>query len=211
MRTPLLAALVLSLVVAESALAQGSTPAILIFFDVSASLLPEERVASIVHVKAVLGGLKAGTAYAVFPVQLHTEENSPAILGSVPTSTSRLKERSDREQWAQRVEELGSTLSALQKRDEDFETDNRSCIADSLRVAEKYFREYPAGSYRRELIYISDMVEECESGALGSFDLSKKDIAADIARVKNVDAVASLEDVAVTVIVPSAALSPDRG
>ncbi len=80
---------------------------------------------------------------------------------------------------------------------------NASCIIDSLPFAQRFFRRYDPNEYQYELIYLSDMLEDCESRLLGQKIILTNSVTQ---FPKNIDfrEKVDLSTVRITVVVPAA-------
>lgn len=186
------------------------TTVALIFSDVTSSLVQQEskRVAALTA--DVLDALPPGTNYAVYPIQMETQRLAPIREGTVTAGRGTTADLAIKQQ---RREELDQAITELYEqtrkvRDHgslEGRPDNHSCILNSLTFAEQQFRQFAdRDRYDLELIFISDMIEECNRTPMRRpITLAKKDISKEIKLAETVDLSLNLSAARVTMIIPS--------
>lgn len=94
-------------------------------------------------------------------------------------------------------------LSRYREINADIESQNfpRSCIIQTLEVAHRIFLQFPSrNQYAYELIYLSDMLEECEDSPVGKIFLTDKNYNHAEKKIRKYSPAFSLSDVNLTVI-----------
>ena len=187
------------------------TTVALIFSDVTSSLVPEEsrRVATLTA--DVLDGLPPGAKYAVYPIQVETQRLTTVQEGMVAAGTNEQAAASAVKQ--QRRKELDQAITDLYeqiKRVRDHGSsvgrpDNHTCILNALGFAADQFRQFSdRDKYELELIFISDMIEECNRTPLHRpIALAKRDISNEIELAETTDLSLDLSAARVTIVIPS--------
>jgi hypothetical protein len=180
---------------------------LLLWCDVTSSLkeLEIEEVSRIAT--AVLDHLPAGSKYVVYPIHTETERPVPIIksgplLGDAPTEDYADANATSN---AERADLIKKEIARLYKENkEKHPDDRRTCILNTLAASSRFFSQFD-DHYDPELIFVSDMVEDCSNTPL------KQNIQLDKQRfsetIKLVDSFASPPDLSklrITIIVPTA-------
>lgn len=178
---------------------------VFLFCDVTNSLNPSESVTVAAMAARVLNSLPPGTAYRIFPIQAATERLTPL---NESESVIRPKEEDENLQAAieqRRQEELAGKLSALYQRTNRNQNDNRTCILNALGFAANQLKDYPVEkNYERDLVIISDMLEECNDTPFGrTVDIRKLDITAELNLAKSFPEGVDFSGVTINVITPA--------
>lgn len=143
---------------------------VLIWCDVTKSLLDSERGKVADLAANILDKLPADAEYALYPIQRETE--TPTDITRVNASVGDVDEIPD-DVKASRREAIKKNMDEFYKKaNAPRQPDKRTCILNTLGFAERYFRGTDTEKYEPILIYISDMIEQCEQTPLGrSVDL----------------------------------------
>lgn len=143
---------------------------VLIFSDVTSSLLPSENKEVVDLTCSVIDSLLPGTRYYVYPVQVEPQKLERIYEGviaapSTPAATQALKDARRRE-----IEKKIVELYALIKKNRrpgPGSRDNHTCIIYTLEFAQNKFREFDRKNTDFELVYVSDMIEQCNTTPMG--------------------------------------------
>jgi hypothetical protein len=210
-RPTVVAAIVAALTLAVLALActkEAARPPrrmVVLFVDVTRSLVEAERNVVAEQSSAILASLKPGTEFRVYPIQIETAVVAPIESGTVLIADNDLDQR-PRHQIRMAQEKVQSSIIQLYGVSAAG-TDNQSCILNSLQTAGEDFRRFRAAHEGRplelDLIFVSDMIEECDHTPVGRIELDKRDIAADIRRIQGMPCDSDLSDVRISVVVPA--------
>jgi hypothetical protein len=179
----------------------------LVFCDVTNSLIPAESEEVAILAAQILDSLPAGTKYVVYPINIETQRLSAIAEGQIITEKDEQAAIAVR---AVRRQELTQSVSNLYKamstvKDQYGKPDNRTCILNTLVFAEDYFRQFndPA-RYDLELIFISDMLEECNRTPLHTrIELAKRNLSKEIALARDAQLNLNLSHVRITAIIPT--------
>jgi hypothetical protein len=142
----------------------------------------------------ILSRAQVSDVYGIYQLQTDWDRPAPIYMGEVmATSAAR---------YLQEQERIKS-MAAVARTDTPHVVGKASCIADSLPFAQRFFQRFDADEFDYELMYLSDMMENCDSRLFGrkimlesSFDQLPKDVALR----EKVD----LSTVRITVVVPAA-------
>jgi len=140
---------------------------VFIFCDVTTSLEGTERAEVARMAADILNHLPPGTSYKVYPIQAET-----SALAQINRKESSIPPREKDEGLQMLLENrrkqgLINELANISKetntpQDEgERRDDNRTCILNALNFADNQFKQFSAERYDRELVIISDMLEEC--------------------------------------------------
>jgi hypothetical protein len=180
---------------------------ILLWCDVTSSLkdLESEEVSSLAS--AVLDHFPQGTKYVLYPIQ--TETGRPvAIIKSGPSLEDlSSNDNSDGEAPADvdRATFIKDEIKRLYKLNkEKHPDDRRTCILNALDVSAKFFSQFDE-RYDPELVFVSDMIEDCRNTPLHqSVHLDKQPFAKTIKLVDSFASPPNLSKLRITIIVPTA-------
>jgi hypothetical protein len=182
------------------------TKVVIIFCDVTNSLIPKENEKVAQLANSVIDSLPVGTQYVVYPILLETQLAYPIVEAEVTwpdgdIAVERANKKKRNEGLASDIKKLYETTNSKRG------TDNRSCILNTLPVAQSYFMQYPEEvKFDYELVFISDMIEECDATPLRhTVNLDKSDISKEIALAENFPPGIDLSRVHIDVIFPSTA------
>jgi hypothetical protein len=182
------------------------TKVALIFADVTNSLKPEECKEVARLTAEVINSFPRHTEYVVYPIQIETQRLSPIVQGKVPAAVSD-KEKQDYDlSKIQRGKDLNAKIEKLYDEVKRSKDDNRTCILNTLSFAKNFFQQYAdAAKYDLDLIYISDMTEECNNTPVHRLiKLNKREISKETRLVEEIPEGNDLSNVRVTIIVPTA-------
>jgi hypothetical protein len=183
------------------------TKILLIFCDVTNSLREEESREAAKISADILDQQPANTEYIIYPIQIQTRLMPHIVKASVPLQllTSqiddyKLKKAERRKEILDKVQQLYKDMN-----DRLHNTDNRTCILNSIAFAENYFRDYTdTAKFELELIYVSDMIEECNSTLLGRrVEMDKRDISGELRLAQAFQCRYRMPHVSVKVFYPS--------
>lgn len=182
---------------------------VFIFCDVTVSLNGTERTEVARMAADILNNLPAGTEYRIYPIQAETAALAPinkreSVIPPPekdPILQSVLNKRR-REglvgELAKYSKETNAPQDANERRD-----DNRTCILNALNFAGNQFRQFPPERYDRELIVISDMLEECKETPVGRpVNIKKPDITQELKLANEFPEGNDLSSVKITIITP---------
>lgn len=182
---------------------------VFVFCDVTFSLNGTERTQVARMAANILNHLPAGTAYRVYPIQAETaalapinekelripERNKNAGLQAVRDEQRQDELIAELERYSK---EMNSTPDGRERRD-----DNRTCIVNALGFAANQLKQFPAEKYDRELVIISDMLEECNDTPLGRrVNIKQPDITQELKLANNFPEGNDLSAVKITIITP---------
>jgi hypothetical protein len=137
------------------------TTVMLMVVDVSSSLSPSQIQQVADNANLILDSMPASTKFAIYPLQPNW--NLPIAMetgetGGKPDTFERriLKKKNRRETILKTAEDFRSRPEG-----------RVSCIVDVLPFAQRYFGQYDPKRYEFELVFLSDMIENCSSSLLG--------------------------------------------
>jgi len=138
-----------------------SNPTIMLMVvDVSSSLSKSQIQEVAMNANSILGNLPASTKFAIYPLQPNWNRPIAMETGETEkpsTIDRRLLEENNRREMILR------TAEDFRRRPEG----KVSCLVDVLPFAERYFSQYDPNRYEFELVFLSDMIENCSSTLLG--------------------------------------------
>jgi hypothetical protein len=138
---------------------------VLIWCDVTKSLLDTERGKVADLAADILDRLPADAEYALYPIQKETE--TPTDITRVDASVGGVDEIPEGVKEARRKDIKGKMEQFYKDANAPRQPDQRTCILNTLGFAERYFRDTDRQKYEPTLIYISDMIEQCKQTPLG--------------------------------------------
>jgi len=181
---------------------------VLLFSDVTSSLIESEINQVSTLTADVIDALPPGTEYYVFPIQMEPERLQPILHQTITAPKTfgvdeELKKRR-RESLNKSITELYQLIKGAKASPVAFgNPDNHSCIIYTLDFANNFFRQFDFSKYDLELIYISDMVEECNRTPLRQpISLASPDISAQIKLAQSADLSLQLSHVRISIIIP---------
>lgn len=128
----------------------------IIFFDISESVTASQRERNKDTLMNVIRALPSNSKFRVYPID-NNQDNSPIFVG-------------------EKVGSIMPDVSGLRSSLENIKTaSSGSCIVATITTTKRAFRGYEDDEkYKRELIYISDMIENCSSSKY--FDKSERTV-----------------------------------
>lgn len=180
---------------------------VLIFSDVTSSLLETESASVANLTSDVVDSLPAGSKFSIVPIQVQPERLSPMsedVVAAVSSPAADVVIKQNRR------ERLTARINDLYKKIREFKVpappygspDNHSCILGTLSYAEGYFRQFPKADL--ELVYISDMIEECNETPFGRpINLAQSEIKKEIAEAQSLQMSCDLGRARISVIIPT--------
>jgi hypothetical protein len=182
----------------------------LVFSDVTSSLIPQENKEVAMLTADVLDHLPPGATYAVYPIQIETQRLTPIVEGKAMVETNEqaniaVKDQR-RKELIRAIADLYGKIRVVRDHSSPYgKPDNHSCILNTLGFAQDQFRQFAdPGRFDLELIYISDMVEECNRTPMHQpIVLARKDISKEITLAQNSALKLNLSNTRVTIIIPS--------
>ncbi len=180
---------------------------ILIFSDVTSSLVPSESQQVAALTSSIVDSLPPGTRYFIYPVQIEAQKVEPMYEGTIlpPDAPLAPTERAAREdKLKHKIEELYNLIKSVkQTSDIHGKPDNHTCILYTLEVAQNKFKQFNQTNTDFELIYVSDMIEECNQTPLGRpISLVQTNMPEAIKLAENTDLKLDLSYANVSMIVP---------
>jgi hypothetical protein len=82
----------------------------------------------------------------------------------------------------------------------------KSCIINTFFIADKYFKKYrkiESIDYEYELIYLSDMIEQCPTSPMGTLDISNRNFNTSLNKITNYNPNIDLSFAKVTIVISS--------
>lgn len=195
----------------SSALPPLKIPIVLVFCDVTNSLMPEEDKEVSLYAGAVIDHLPPRSEFALYPIQIEAQRAPLIAQGKVPILVSD-KDRQDYELTnAEREREIKDKIDALYKTVNRNSADNRTCILNALAFANNHLKQYDPSKYTFEIIFISDMIEECNNTPLPArrVKLNKHDIQTEVEQSKSFPTGLDLGSSRITIILPTARVTVD--
>jgi hypothetical protein len=182
---------------------------VFIFCDVTISLNGTERTEVGRMAADILNNLPVGTEYRIYPIQAETDALAPINKREsvIPPkdknpSLQAILDRRRREGVVEELAKYSKETNAPQDTNERRD-DNRTCILNALNFAGNQFKQFLPGQYDRELIVISDMLEECKEAPLGRpVNIKKPDIAQELRLANEFPEGNDLSAVKITIITP---------
>lgn len=136
--------------------------AVVILCDVTSSLHETESVKVGELASDVLDRLPKNAEYILYPVQIETEK-PPAIERTDPTislnddfDVSAEEDPQRRKMIVDKIKELYKNINGKQPKD-------RTCLLNTLNLSKSFFSDFNDKEYEFELIFVSDMIEQCSN------------------------------------------------
>ena len=182
---------------------------VFIFCDVTISLKETERAEVARMAAEILNHLPPGTSYRVYPIQAETSAlaqiNQKELVIPPRNKDERLQtllEKRRQQGLADDLANISKETNAPQDGNERRD-DNRTCILNALNFAGNQFKQFPAEKYDRELIIISDMLEECTDPPLKQpINIKKPNITPELKLAGEFPEVNDFSTVKISIIVP---------
>lgn len=217
-----LAVLALTLIGAEATCnGEAIVPPIrthVIFIDLSLSLSDTQTNVLPAVLDALVGGMPAGSRVVAYPISEKVVAAGPLYETTLPqadNATERLRLEAARKQL---VPNLLKAVDTMRSTLQSGTTLKHTCISDALRQAAKDASQFRtaarAGLDDLEIIFISDMLEDCRASLLRTpISLEKIDITTEIILARSVPEHVRLVDLQrahVTILLPPIALAQPR-
>jgi len=184
----------------------------IIWWDITRSLQEAEKDTGLDWAVKYISELPAGTNYYFLPIHSETQRPAPLDNGVIPEVTSeedrirsqvRLKKR-----ILDNVNKLKESIQA-DKGDAGYvQRDRRTCILNTINYSASLVSNSP-GQSLPEIIYISDMIEDCfhqrlRGGKGGYLQITQTDIDTQIGLAESLPYEEGMKNARVTVAVPTA-------
>ena len=162
---------------------------ILVFCDITTSVDKGSIDKVVDKAKQLFDGLSSGSRIVAYPIDdndyaesfidytLPTCEKNPNLTEDVAEierkgCLDKIKPDKDtnRDELAKKIKSKSDEVA------KDTVTKHRSCIIDTLNKANEIFKNKDKNAYQFEVIYLSDMIEECSSKIGSIFMCSKKQV-----------------------------------
>lgn len=180
---------------------------VLIFSDVTSSLVKSEREQVATLTSKVVDGLPPGTRYYVYPVQIEAQKLKAIDEGRIVVENPAM----DIATKAARKKKISTEIETLYEKikstkrppDSEGNPDYHTCILYTLEFAQDQFKQFdPNADF--ELIYVSDMIEECNTTPMGKpISLLKTNITEEIKLAQKTNLNFRLSHVRVSMIIPA--------
>jgi hypothetical protein len=177
---------------------------VFIFCDVTNSLNKSESEMVATMASKVLATFPTGTEYRIYPILAQTYQLAPINDNEqvLPPRDENPKIQDINQK--KRQEEITSKLANLYNVTNAGRYDNRTCILNAIDFASNQLKDFGPDDYDRELIFISDMLEECDVTPLQHrINLRKGDISEEIKLASNFPKGADLSHMRITIITPT--------
>lgn len=177
---------------------------VFIFCDVTNSLDKSESEMVARMASDLLSNFPAGTEYRVYPILAQTYQPAP-----INDTEQILPPRNDNPKIqevneSERREKITSQLTNLYNVTNAGRYDNRTCILNAVNFAANQLKDFSPEHYDRELIFISDMIEECDVTPLQRrINIRKGDISEEVKLASNFPKGTDLARVRITIITPT--------
>jgi hypothetical protein len=181
---------------------------VFIFCDVTTSLEGTERAEVARMAADILNHLPPGTSYRVYPIQAETAVLAPINKELVIPPKEKsvgLQALLDKRRQQGLVNDLANISKETNAPQDGNERrdDNRTCILNALNFAENQFKQFSAERYDRELVIISDMLEECSVTPLKRpINIKKPDITQELKLAGEFPEGNDFSNVKISIIVP---------
>lgn len=191
----------------NSAQPQASKKVVMIWCDVTSSLQQSEVGEVAKLASDILDSLPEGTRYILYPIQRETERLKEITSGEVPPSDPDIDDLVKKERRKLISNEINKLFEDVNKK--KTQPENRTCILNTLAYTESYFRQF--ASYKPELIFISDMTEQCSTTPMGKpIDLragltTQKRISQTLQSAQEFPSPPDLSHIRLTIIIPTTA------
>jgi len=184
---------------------------VVIFSDVTSSLLKKEseQVASITC--EIVDSLSPGTRYYVYPIQTEGQKLEPMYEGTVVAqdrATTKAVSDARKKKLSEEIERLYDLIRTTKRADAYGRPDNHTCILYTLEYAQKIFKQFDEKNTDFDLIYVSDMIEECNVTPMGKpIALTQSNISEAIKLARETNLNLDLSHARVSMIIPATDLT----
>jgi hypothetical protein len=158
---------------------------IIVFEDITMSLAKDQATAAQNIVNEIVDKAPDGAELVVVPICENTD-NAPEISEIIPFTGLGLRAKEDaREARKALKQEIAKSMQDILKGTKAATSGYASCVSPSLRVSQRVMRTpSPDKNWVTDIIFVSDMIEECQTSILGQtvrlktaddqFDAAKK-------------------------------------
>lgn len=180
---------------------------VLIFSDVTSSLLPSESNQVGALTCDVLDSFLPGTQYYVYPIQIEAQKLQPMDEGIIQAEqtpgTMKAVNAARRTKISDEIKKLYDLIKSVKRSDAYGKPDNHTCILYTLRFAQNVFKQFDQTKTDFELIYVSDMIEQCNTTPMGKpISLGPANVSEAIKLAKETDLNVDLSYARVSMIIP---------
>ena len=182
---------------------------VIIFSDVTSSLLPSESNGVATLTCDILDSLPPGTRYFVYPIQIEPQKLEPIDEGTIVAepirTTADAVKAARRDKISHETKKLYDLIKSVKRPADGYGSpDNHTCILYTLQFAQDKFRQFDQNNTDFDLIYISDMIEECNTTPMGRpISLGKRNISEAITLAQQTNLNLDLSYARVSMIVPA--------
>lgn len=182
----------------------SKTPVVVMFCDVTNSLLKDENQNVAEHAAQFLKNFPDKAEVIVYPIHIQTQRMMPIIKWQIPVRTTSKDRILYGNELTRYVKHVVKEIDTLYKEVNKLQPQDRSCIINTIETACRYFRQFDVIKYRFELIYISDMFEECGQTPIKQTINMRKDILMAKKQADMLPKSELLKNVHITVVLPTA-------
>lgn len=193
--------------------AEAARKTVVLWWDVTRSLQEAEKDTGLDWAVKAISDLSPGTSYYLLPIHSETQRPTPLDQGKIPPLPSRevatLFRGEVKKRVLKNVKELKDSIQADKGGDGYVQRDRRTCILNTINYSASLIGNR-SGQAPPEIIYISDMIEDCfhqslRDGKGGYIQLTQPDIDTQIGLAQSLHYDKGLKNMRVTVAVPTAA------
>jgi hypothetical protein len=177
--------------------------AVVIFCDVTSSLHSAETEKTAQFAADILDRLPLDTEYVVYPVQIETERPEAVVFSDKSKTIGENSDTHSNEDPERRAQ-ITSGIKSLFDEVNKVQPPDRTCLLNTLSLAKAFFSDLDPNKYEFELVFISDMIEQCSNIGVApnkSVDLQKQEVDTAISLIQNSE-FPDLSNVRVSVIIP---------
>lgn len=181
---------------------------VLIFSDVTSSLLQRESEQVATLTCNVLNSLPLGTRYYVYPIQIEALKLEPMYEGRVMAhdrASTKVVNDARKKKISEEITRLYGLIKTAKRADDYGKPDNHTCILYTLEFAQTIFKQFDEKNTDFDLVYVSDMIEECNTTPMRRpISLGSKNMPEAIKLAKETDLNLNLSHARVSMIIPAA-------
>lgn len=168
------------------------TKVVLMIVDFSPSLSQFQLEQEVNNANIILNGMPVGTLYETYRLQTDWDRATALETATVQGLADSNMAQQERIKRLEAAKYAGS------------HSGRSSCLIDSLPFAQRFFKRYDANEYQYELVYLSDMIEDCDNPLVDRKITLSNVQSNGLQFPEPVD----LSDVHITVIIPTLEASP---
>jgi hypothetical protein len=180
---------------------------VLIMSDVTSSLLESESQQVGNLTCDVVESLPPGTRYSIYPIQIEAHNLHAIYEGTIideNRTTTKVVIAARRDKILTEIKKLYELIKTVKRSDAYGKPDNHTCILYTLEFAQKIFKQFDQQNTDFDLIYVSDMIEECNTTPMGKpISLRRGNISEAIKLAKNTKLNLDLSYVRVSMLIPA--------